>query len=336
MLYRGTKSGAFYRGAYKPGRLYKGAQLVAGYEDVSKAAPASWDGSYDDVVGVAATGKGKQQTYSGKNLFNHGWLTSLPGWTQDGDVYSGPMSAANTAYGSGTSGFPIAFEDGKQYAIQYYIQAEAETQMAKFVATYTDGTLAPLPLSTVSRQFVSLITAAGKTVAKLWFSYSAGGGKTITFDHVQVSQGTEIAAYEPYVGGKPSPSPDYPQPLVASEGALTASGRAGTTPTTVTLPTLRAIPGTDIRDTLAYIGGGQWQVTRRVGVIGSYAGESVGNTWASSAGQLTTGAVVWYALATPTTETLTLGELPSYPVHTELAVSGDYPPDVTGTVKVGN
>lgn len=43
---------------------------------------------------------------------------------------------------------------------------------------------------------------------------------------------------------------------------------------------------------------------------------------------------IWYALATPTTETVTLGELPSYPVHTALAVSGDYPPDVTGTVKV--
>ena len=34
-------------------------------------------------------------------------------------------------------------------------------------------------------------------------------------------------------------------------------------------------------------------------------------------------------------ETVTLGTLPSCPVHTELAVTGDYPPDVTGTVKVG-
>lgn len=195
MLYRGTKPGALYKGAYKPGKLYKGTQLIAGYADVSKAAPASWDGTYDDVVGVAAQGRGKQ-----------------------------------------------------------------------------DG----------------------------------------------------------------APTPSAPVPLVAAEGALTASGRTGTTPTTVTLPVLRAIPGKDIRDTLTYIGGGQWQVTRRVGVIGSYAGESVGNTWASSTGQLTTGAVVWYTLATPTTETLTLGELPSYPVHTELAVSGDYPSDVTGTVKVSN
>ena len=335
MLYRGTKPGAVYRGAYKPGKLYRGAQLVAGYADVAKAAPASWDGTCDDIVSVTAQGRGKQQTYSGRNLFDPSWLAGLAGWSQVGDVYSGPMSAANTAYGSGTSGFPIAFEDEKQYAIQYYTQAEAETQMAKFIVTYTDGTLAPLPLSTVSRQFVSLITAAGKTVAKFWFSYSVDGAKTIAFDHVQVSQGTEITTYEPYVGGQPSPSPDCPQPLVAAEGSLTASGRTGTTPTTVMLPALRAIPGSDIRDTLAYVSGVQWQITRRVGVIDSYAGESVSGTWASSTGQLTTGAVVWYTLAAPTTETVTLGTLYSYPVQTTLDISGDFPPDVTGTCKIG-
>ena len=125
MLYKGTTPAALYKGAYKPGKLYKGTQLVAGYGDVTKAAPASWDGTYDDVMGVSATGKGKQ-----------------------------------------------------------------------------DGT----------------------------------------------------------------PTPSAPVPLVAAEGALTASGRTGTT---------------------------------------------------------------------PTTETVTLGTLPSYPVHTELAVTGDFPPDVTGTVKVG-
>lgn len=258
MLHRGTKPAALYKGAYKPGRLYKGAQIIAGYEDAAKAAPATWEGTYDDVVGVAAQGKGKQ-----------------------------------------------------------------------------DGT----------------------------------------------------------------PTPSAPVPLVASEGALTASGRTGTTPTTVTLPVLRAIPGSDIRDMLTYISGGQWQITRRVGVV-QFAGtenwtigglradkadwyyqaptlmdalntavsdsacthypqafisnNQTGVVWrtvrvrwgdppagtdawkAFLAEQAAAGTpmTVWYTLATPTTETVALGELPSYPVHTELAVSGDYPPDVTGTVKV--
>lgn len=262
MLYRGAKPGALYRGAYKPGALYRGTQLIAGYADAAKDAPASWDGTYDDVMGVTATGKGRQ-----------------------------------------------------------------------------DGT----------------------------------------------------------------PTPSAPVPLVASEGSLTASGRTGTTPT-VTLPTLRAIPGSDIRDTLTYIGGGQWQVTRRVGVVqltgtetwtvgglradkadwyyqspnlpdavdssvsssacthypsaliaNNQTRQGCGIVWrairvrwgdppdgtdawkAFLAAQAAAGTpmTVWYTMAAPTTETVALGELPSYPVHTNLAVSGDYPPDVTGTVKVG-
>lgn len=263
MLYRGTKPGVLYRGAYKPGKLYKGAQLIAGYVDAAKVAPATWDGTYDDIMGVTVTGRGKQ-----------------------------------------------------------------------------DGT----------------------------------------------------------------PTPSAPMPLVASEGALTASGRTGTTPTTVTLPALRAIPGSDIRDEVAYIGGGQWKVTRRVGVVqfvgtenwtigglradkadwyyqspnlpdavdsavsdsacihyphalisNNQTKQGCGVVWRAVrvrwgdppdgtdawkeflAAQAAAGTpmTVWYTLATPTTETVTLGTLPSYPVHTELAVSGDYPPDVTGTVKVG-
>lgn len=263
MLYKGTKPAALYRGAYKPGELRKGTQIIAGYADAAKAAPASWDGTYDDTVSVTATGKGKQE-----------------------------------------------------------------------------GT----------------------------------------------------------------PTPAAPVPLVASEGSLTASGRTGTTPTTVTLPVLRAIPGTDICDTLEYVGGGQWQVTRRVGVVQLTGTENwtVGglradkadwyyqspnlpdavdrpvsssgcthypyalvannqtrqgcgivwrairvrwgdppdgtDTWkAFLAAQAAAGTpvTVWYTLASPATETVTLGTLPSYPVHTELDISGDYPPTVVGTVKVG-
>lgn len=200
-----------------------------------------------------------------------------------------------------------------------------------------------------------------------------------------------------------TPTPTAPVPLVASEGALTASGRTGTTPTTVTLPTLRAIPGSDIRDTLAYIGGGQWQITRRVGVV-QFAGtenwtigglkadksdwyyqspaladavntavsdsacthypqaliannqtqQGCGVVWgtvrvrwgdppdgtdawkAFLAAQAAAGTpmTVWYTLATPTTETVTLGTLYSYPVQTTLDISGDFPPDVIGTCKV--
>lgn len=389
MLYKGTNPAALYRGAYKPGRLYKGTQLVAGYADAAKAAPASWDGTYDDVVGVAATGKGKQQTYSGAQLLDISTCTinSVKPYnltiTRDGDVVRIQSTAVSGDVGGWYSfvllWMPNADLSGKGYVITpfllqgsiekvYGLRNAEETSIA-CVLILTEGEAVDVAL----RLMVSVDTPT---------------------------------AYEPYVGGQPSPSPDYPQPLVAAEGALTASGRTGTTPTTVTLPTLRAIPGSDIRDTLTYIGDGRWKVTRRVGVV-QFAGAGTENwtigglkadksDWYYQSPALTdavntavsdsacthypaaiisnnqtkqgcgvvwravrvrwgdppdgtdawkaflmeqaaagTPMTVWYTLATPTAETVTLGTLPSYPVHTELAVSGDYPPDVTGTVKVG-
>ena len=47
-------------------------------------------------------------------------------------------------------------------------------------------------------------------------------------------------------------------------------------------------------------------VTRRVGVISSYAGETVATSYMSTTGGLDTGATVYYVLTTPTTEQATL------------------------------
>lgn len=388
MLYRGTKPGVLYKGAYKPGKLYKGTQLVAGYADVSKAAPASWDGTYDDVVGVAAQGRGKQQTYSGKNLLDDAAMRTYSNWRNDLPQTSETDMGFVITDAPGT--YTLSWTQPEDGSFPYYFYV--------FVVG-ADGGYNYFRLTTVSVIYLShtiTVPAGGYAYVRLASignasAFQAAIAKIAT---IQLETGSTPTAYEPYVGGQPSPSPDYPQPLVAAEGALTASGRTGTTPTTVTLPVLRAIPGADIRDTLAYIGGGQWQVTRRVGVtvvdgeavkftavnqywnirplwtspgvsdgsvnifntmglglagnagggfiytVASWAGtnqfENVETLNARCAELAATGdsLTIWYALATPTTETLALGTLPSYPVHTELAVSGDYPPDVTGIVKV--
>lgn len=398
MLYRGTKPGAVYRGAYKPGKLYKGTQLVAGYADVAKAAPASWDGTYDDVVGIAAQGRGKQQTYRGVNLLDDAAMKMYSNWRDDIPGTTGINMGFVIVNEPGT--YTLSWtqpEDGSfpNFFYLYVVDADGKNDDFYLTTSKVVNLSYTIVVPTGGYAYVRL-TGIGSEVA-----FQAAIAKIAT---IQLETGSTATAYEPYVGGQPSPSPDYPQPLVAAEGALTASGRTGTTPTTVTLPVLRAIPGSDIRDTLAYIGGDQWQVTRRVGVVqltgtetwvvgGTLADKSdwyyvsaklpdavdssnaacacthyphkeiankntqqgVGIVWreirvrwgdppddtaawkAFLAAQAAVGdpVTVWYALATPTTETLTLGELPSYPVHTALAVSGDFPPDVTGTVKVG-
>lgn len=259
MLYRGTKPVVLYKGAYKPGKIYKGTQLVAGYVDVSKAAPASWDGTYDDVVGVAAQGRGKQQTYSGAQLLDISTCTinSAKPYgltiTRDGDVVKIQGTAVLDNVGD-LNFFVLLWAPNTDLSGKGYV-------------------ITPFLLQGSIDKVYGLRTAEESAIA-CGLTMTKGEAVDVAL-RLMVSIDTPTA-YEPYVGGQPSPSPDYPQPLVAAEGALTASGRTGTSPTTVTLPVLRAIPGTDICDTLAYIGGDQWQVTRRVGVV-QFAGAGTEN-----------------------------------------------------------
>lgn len=63
-------------------------------------------------------------------------------------------------------------------------------------------------------------------------------------EDIQVEKGTEVTSYEPYVGGQPSPSPDYPQEIKnVVNPTVNVSNEDGTKSQTVNLPyTLNAIP----------------------------------------------------------------------------------------------
>ena len=70
-------------------------------------------------------------------------------------------------------------------------------------------------------------------------------GKSYNFTiYPMLELGTEATAYEPYTGGQPSPSPDYPQEIKSVVNpTVKVSNEDGTKSQTVTLPyTLNAIP----------------------------------------------------------------------------------------------
>lgn len=66
----------------------------------------------------------------------------------------------------------------------------------------------------------------------------------IKLEDIQVEKGSEATSYEPYTGGIPSPSPDYPQEIKSVVNpTVKVSNEDGTKSQTVTLPyTLNAIP----------------------------------------------------------------------------------------------
>lgn len=330
MLRRGTKPAAFYRGNGLPATLRRGTQPAAGWADSTKTAPASWEWTCCGHLAVTATGKGRQQSYSGKNLLDDAairtyanWVTTYPGTTTDNKGYR--IIAAPGTY---TLSWTPASEDN--FPTYFYLRI-----------VNADGTYTNVYLTTESitrREHTFVVPDGGYAYLRLGQTSRAALFETqiSKIIAIQLESGSAATAREPYVGGRPSPNPDYPQPLTGSQCTLTSSNRGGVQTSAVKLPALRAIPSTEVRDTAEYTGGGLWKITRSVGVVSSYAGESVGDVWASTTGQLSTGAEVWHRLAAPTEETAALGERETYPCCTALSVTGEYPPDVTATAQTAD
>ena len=125
---------------------------------------------------------------------------------------------------------------------------------------------------------------------------------------IMLNEGSTALPWEPYTGGQPSPSPDYPQEIVSAgnwneetqkwEYKITITN-AQTDPDkdqTVTLTAGRPLTKWDRMEKR----NGQWGWVYKSAEIESYTDESVPGEYYSTTGQLSTGAQVWYETATET------------------------------------
>lgn len=87
-------------------------------------------------------------------------------------------------------------------------------------------------------------TLENAEVSKVCFNIIEGKTYDISNILVQIEKGSKATSYEPYVGGKPSPSPDYPQEIKSVVNPIVKlSNEGGTQFETVILPyTLNAVP----------------------------------------------------------------------------------------------
>lgn len=88
------------------------------------------------------------------------------------------------------------------------------------------------------------VTLENAEVSKVCFLIEEGKTYDISNILVQLEKGSVVTSYEPYTGGQPSPSPDYPQEIKSIVNpTVKVSNEDGTKSQTVTLPyTLNAIP----------------------------------------------------------------------------------------------
>ena len=60
-------------------------------------------------------------------------------------------------------------------------------------------------------------------------------GETLSIKNIQLERGASATAYEPYSGGFPSPSPDYPQPIEITDQPVTIAVKGGTEQQSITM-----------------------------------------------------------------------------------------------------
>mgnify|MGYP004515121677 CR=1 FL=1 len=247
----GEKSAVLYRGAYRPAALYRGEHRIAGWRERTEYAPVRFAHTYSDTVKATAYGRGRQTTSRGVNLLpfpdlqfaEAGYPVSLVK-----SNYSALMAAANQ------------LPRGTELVVSGMYESTSNTSVnrqIRFVGA--DGTvLGKFTINGASSQI-----AEGEICTI--YIYFGSGKPSASLQHVQIEAGTTPTAYEPYTGGQVLPRPDSPQEITASSGGVQSANADGTRSSSVTLPALRAIPGTDISDTAEYIGSGQWKITRRIG-----------------------------------------------------------------------
>lgn len=253
--------------------------------------------------GITMQGWTEQAQYEGTNLFD---ISKVIG-SDNGNlkVEGNTIVVKNAQYGQ-TGKDPIKFSD-------YFPNAEIGK-------TYT------LNFDYINRDFI-YIQGVGNWDAKqskvmtqeildgrVYF-YSTASEENI-YSNIMLNEGTTALPYEPYTGGAPSPSPNYPQEIVSAGKYDEGTGKyqyeinvsdAEENPTksqTVTLTSDRPLTKWDKLEKR----NGQWGWAYKSEEIKSYTDESVPGEYFATTGQLSTGAQVWYETTTETFIPLTASE----------------------------
>lgn len=216
------------------------AQIVSGKT-------VTFDSELERSLSFQVNGSTEQSTYDGKNKFNY--ITTLVssnyGLTNkinaDGSITT--TGKPTRDYASIVSGYNITdeLEDGETYTLSQAIASDKV--YAQINARKSDNTYTYIPLNNKTiktRAFkVDKTTYASYTIDVQTTTMATWGDSSLTITNkYMLCKGTDNAStsFEPYVGGQPSPSPDYPSEIENVKGRnllpnLLAQGSWNTTNT---------------------------------------------------------------------------------------------------------
>ncbi len=199
------------------------------------------------IMDMMLYGKSEQKQYSGKNLLNYDAWKDTP-ITRGTAIYENNgitlTATGRDCYSEMGEKFPdnakIKVSEGETLTFSW----EESENKEGYIYIFGNG-IATNGVSTDNRTSKKLSYTVPSGVTFITFRFGVvTTGDTISYKNIQIEKGSALTAYEPYTGGIPSPSPDYPQEIKSVVNpTVKVSNEDGTQFKTVTLPyTLNAIP----------------------------------------------------------------------------------------------
>ena len=254
--------------------------------------------------GLQLYGQSTQESTTGAQLFDISKVISRPGRLENnGDSLHVTTITGDAAASGGVPNTLRDYAPNLKAGQTYYLSA-ASTGTDKYIHI---GEI---------WNFNSSKVITEEMLQRTVMFYASGQETEADISEIMICEGTTAKPFEPYTGGEPSPSPDYPQEIVSAgkynedtqkwEYTITVAN-AAESPTesqTVTLTADRPLTKWDRMEKR----NGQWGWVYKSAEIESYTDESVPGEYFSTTGQLSVGAQVWYETATETFVPLTTAE----------------------------
>lgn len=165
------------------------------------------DAVQEPLIDMQIIGESKQQTYTGKNLYNFDWVFEGDSRTSGTVTYTKTEEGILVNGSSDTSVCSTPLDQSKELKDMlevgktYTLSASGEDVTRVFYSKTGD---------TVNWNLTKTITGNEDTI-KVYLQITKG----IVYENVlvklQLEEGNSATEYEPYVGGVASPNPEYPQ-----------------------------------------------------------------------------------------------------------------------------
>lgn len=132
--------------------------------------------------------------WNGKNKFNEEEiLMAIEGATYENGYYVFYNTSAYNKYNK--IGLPISLKDNTQYT--YTVNGYVDDDYFVIASKYDDETITYFHLSDTEERTRIVTTAPNKNLRRISFSYYSARS-TVYITHIQIEEGTEATAYEPY------------------------------------------------------------------------------------------------------------------------------------------